>query len=135
MSQEFLLQLRAHLSPYGIIMYNTTDSDIVNKTGLSTFPYGWRVYNSLILSDAPMPIDRTRLLKTLSAYRIDNKLVFDLSRATDTAALARIAGEFDPAQEFSTSTLLEDREHYLARLMGVPILTDDNMLIEWLRPK
>ncbi len=136
LSTEFLELLRAHMNKNGVLIYNTTSSEIVYKTGLSTFPYGWRIANALALSDSPMPIDRDSLLSVLASYSIDGKLVLDPSSASTTETLVRINKEFDPAQKFSSTTLLEDREHLLSRLpTETPILTDDNMLIEWQKQK
>ncbi len=131
LSQEFLEILRAHLNIGGVLMYNTTDSDIVNKTGMTVFPYAWRIANALIVSDSPLSIDRERLLSVLREYRIDGRPVFDFGLASDTAVFQNIEKEFDPAQEFSHTTLLEPRATYLSRVIEAPMLTDDNMLVEW----
>ena len=131
LSREFLNLLRAHLNEKGVVMYNTTGSAIVFKTGLSTFNYGWRIANALLVSDSPLPIDRDRLLKNLTIYKIDGKPVLDSTTASGTATFAKLKEEFDPAQTFSSTTLLEEKDGLLGRLVGVPILTDDNMLVEW----
>jgi len=123
--------MRRHLNHGGVVVYNTTSSEIVINTGLSTFPYGWRVINALYVSDEPMPLDRDRLLATLRAYRIDGQPVLDLSRASDVEALERISAAFDPGQAFTGATLVQPRESMVANYAHFPILTDDNMVVEW----
>ncbi len=131
LSAELLTLLRSHLYKDGLVIYNTTGSPIVFKTGLSVFPYGWRISNNVIVSDSPLPIDRDRLLQTLREYRIDGKPVLDLTTASGTAALEKIKMEFDPTQQFSSTTLLETRAQVLSRVHSYPTVTDDNMIIEW----
>ncbi len=128
LSREFLEQLRGHLNPHGLVMYNTTSSETVAKTGFEVFPYGWRLVNALIVGPDPLPIDRERFLETLKAYRIDGKPVLDLSRPEDAATLERLSVALDPS---STSPQIEGRDSILARYGNYRVLTDDNMLVEW----
>jgi spermidine synthase len=131
LSREFLEILRTHLNPGGVIMYNTTDSSIVQKTGVSVFPYAWRFTNAIILSDSPMPIDTRRLETVLRTYTIDGKTMIDTTTPRGNAALTRIITMIDPKQEFTEISPLESGEHLRMRTKDTPILTDDNMLIEW----
>jgi len=131
LSREFLEHLRTHLNPNGLVMFNTTSSEIVKKTGFEAYPHGWRIVNTLIVGDSPLPIDRERLLATLRAYRIDGQPVFDESKPEEAAALEKLMASFDPAQEFNPLTLLEPRETMYPRYTQFKTLTDDNMVVEW----
>lgn len=133
LSREFLEILRQHLNPGGVIMYNTTDSAIVQKTGVTVFPYAWRFTNAIILSDSPMPIAVSRLEDILGSYAIDGKSVLDLATPLGSSTLMRVRTMLDIHQEFTSTSSLESREHILMRTKDTPILTDDNMLIEWLK--
>ncbi|MBL8950733.1 MAG: spermidine synthase, partial [Myxococcaceae bacterium] len=129
LSREFLQQLRGHLNPKGLVMFNTTSSEIVKKTGFEAFPYGWRIVNTLIVGDSPLPIDRERLMTTLRSYQIDGKPVFDESQPDHAATLEKLAADFDPSQQFTGATLLENRETMFPRYTQFETLTDDNMLV------
>ena len=91
LSVKFLQLVRQHLKPGGVEFYNTTDSEEVQLTGATVFPYALRVANFLAVSDSPIVFDRAGLRSTLGSYRIDGQPVFDFSRSSDRAKLEQIA--------------------------------------------
>lgn len=133
LSVEYLRLVRRHLKSGGVYFYNTTSSPEVFLTGTTVFPYGMRVGNALALSDTPIEIDTERLRATLLAYKIDDRPVFDLSRAQDAM---RFQEMLDMTHRFGTSQDLahptvELADSLRARFRGARIITDDNMGTEW----
>jgi hypothetical protein len=120
LSAEFLLLARAHLAPDGILLYNTTGSERVQRTGCLAFPHGARLSNQLVLSPAPLQVDARRWRAALGAWRIDGRPVLDPARAEDARVLERLAG-MTP----------EPCADVLARTAGRAPVTDDNMGSEW----
>ena len=131
LSKDFLEILRTHLRDGGVVMYNTTSSRIVQKTAVSVYPYAWRLLNEIIVSDSPMPPNTKRLEQVLRGYTIDGKSVLDLDSEEGKAALMRSLSAVNTTQEYTSTSTLESREHILSRTAGIPVVTDDNMLIEW----
>lgn len=134
LSLNFLRMLRQHMSPGGVVYYNTTSSSEVQFTGAIVFPYALRVSNFLAVSDSPINFDRDRCKKILMSYRIDQRPVFDLSKTEDRAALAQILSLPLGNSENRGGGLdlsIEDRSSLLRRLKGSEIITDDNMGTEW----
>ena len=134
LSVEFMQLLRQHMNSGGIAYYNTTSSEQVQYTGATAFPYALRVANLLAVSDSPINFDRTRWRDVLIDYRIDNQLVFDLTRPTDRATLESMLSLPQSTREDTAVGLdrsIEDRASLLHRLQGVRLITDDNMGTEW----
>jgi len=141
LSLEFLQLIRTHLGPGGVHFYNTTWSDEAQITGVTVFPYGLRVWNCLAVSDSPIQIDRERWRNVLSAYRIEGKPVFELTKPehrkrleeilsyTDIVANAQAAGR--PAH--APTDPIEYAEAIRQRLKGKRMITDDNMATEWMQ--
>jgi spermidine synthase len=134
LSTEFLNLAKAHLTPGGIFFYNTTDSDRVQRTGCLAFAEGARFTNHMVVSQRPIAWDFARWRRTLLAYRIDGKPIFDPGRAEDVAVLDRLA----EAETSLTAQTLPTRDRpiepcpdILARTVGKQPVTDDNMGTEW----
>jgi spermidine synthase len=120
LSAEFLALARDHLRPGGLLVYNTTGSPRVQRTGCATFPHGARFSNQLVVSTSPLAPDLERWRRTLEGYRIDGRPVLDPARPEDARALDRaLSLELEPCPEI------------LARTAGLPLVTDDNMGTEW----
>ncbi len=134
LSSEFLELAKAHLHPDGLLLYNTTSSERVQRTGCLAFPFGARFTNHMVLSSAPLTWDFDRWRSTLEAYRIDSRPVLDLSITEGRAAMARLmslrAG-FAPEAKFDRETPLEPCPQVLARTAHETPVTDDNMGTEW----
>ena len=130
LSVEFLQLVRRHLRPGGIAFYNTTDSNEVLATAVSVFPYALRVENSVAVSDSPINFDRNRWRQNLLRYRIDGRPVIDTANQQQMLHLDEVLSiPDDPSghQGFS----IEENNELRRRLQHQPIITDDNMLLEW----
>ena len=134
LSTDFLQLIREHLNPGGVEFYNTTESDEVLATGLKVFPYGMRLANFLVVSDAPLQLDAQRWFNVLMSYKIDGKAVFDRDRDLDRRrvgeVLQMVTTMDQPVPGFFT---LESASHIRARTTNARIITDDNMGTEWLQ--
>jgi spermidine synthase len=134
LSSEFNELIRRHLNPGGIYLYNTTDSLRAQRTGCSSFRYGYGVFNNVLVSDMPIAFDVNHWRDILITYQIDGKPVFQRSRPTDADALKRITALFDRARNESlppTERSVETCASILSRSVGVRTITDDNMGTEW----
>lgn len=131
LSTEFFEIARQHLNPGGVLFYNSTDGPEAQHTGLSVFPYGFRVGNCIGVSDSPIVLNWSRWQQTLRTYRIEGRRVFNLDRPGHarrfTEVTTRSADHVD-GEEF------EDAAAIRARTAGSRIITDDNMGTEWRSP-
>lgn len=134
LSANFLAMLKTHLSPDGIVFYNTTDSSRVQRTGCSGFAYGARFMNHVVLASTPIDWNFARWRHTLVAYRIDGRAVLDLSRAEHAQGLERLMALEDQTRvdaKRSTNDVIEPCSQVLKRTAGQTLVTDDNMGTEW----
>lgn len=126
LSREFLEQIRRHLKPGGVYLYNSTFSKDAQRTALEVFPHVNMVVNTMVVSDAPLTVDRDRWRDVLSRYVIDGTPVFELPR--DTSRLSEVVdmpfGGDDPIRLWTRAQL----ERHTA---GARVVTDDNMVTEW----
>jgi hypothetical protein len=133
LSVEFLQLIRPHLKPGGIHYYNTTFSPEAVLTGVTVFPYALRMANFLAVSDSPILFDKARWASALAAYRIDGRLVFDLSnqghrvRFNEVLNLAETLHDNDVTEGMR----IEDGLSLRKRFGNARIITDDNMGTEW----
>jgi len=128
LSTEFLELARQHLNPRGIVFYNTTSSDRVQRTACLAFPYGARFTNHMVVSDAPIDWDFQRWRQTLDSYVIDGERQFNPDSADDRSLLDAITSP-DNARD-----MIEECPQVLARTDGKAPVTDDNMGTEWRYP-
>jgi len=135
LSVEFLRLIRQHLNAGGVHFYNTTDSKEAMLTGVSVFPFGMRLANFVVVSDAPLQLDARRWLNVLSDYKIDGKPVFDLSQEQDRLRLRQVMSMANTMDLDMRPGLfaLESADHIRARTAGARVITDDNMGTEWLQ--
>lgn len=132
LSEEYLRLAASHLRDGGIIMYNTTGSARVQRTGCRLFP-GVRVVNTLVVSPTPMTLDPDRLRRTLASYRIDGRPILDVTVPEQRARLEEIVSTLapPPAGLPREGAPTEDCGGILARTQGLAPVTDDNMGEEW----
>jgi spermidine synthase len=128
LSTEFLELAKQHLNRGGILFYNTTDSDRVQRTACLAFPYGARFTNHMVVSDTPIDWDFRRWRQTLESYTIDGERQFNPASADDRAVLDRVAMPENARQ------IIEECPQVLARTEGKMPITDDNMGTEWRSP-
>src|SRR4029077_2786748 len=132
LSVEFLQLIRQHLNPGGVHFYNTTGSDEVMATGVHVFPYGMRLVNFMVVSDTPCQLNAGHWVDVLWRYKIDGKLVFDLSQEQDRRRLKEVVlltATMD--RDLPSPFTLESADHIRARTSRTRIITDDNMGTEW----
>ncbi len=132
LSQEYLRLNAGHLRDGGVIMYNTTGSARVQRTGCALFS-GVRVLNALVLSPTSMTLDSERLRRTLADYRINGRPVLDIGVPAQRARLDEIVSTLTPpaAGVPREGEPMESCGGILARTKGLAAVTDDNMGEEW----
>ncbi len=135
LSQEFMQLARGHLNQGGIFFFNTTSSDDVQKTAVTTFPYGLRLINFVAVSDSPFELNKARFRDILSTMTIDGAPVIDTSTKEgqelldgllllpDTMTLAPVPGWG-----------METHASMLERTKNAKVVTDDNMVAEFRQP-
>ncbi len=131
LSVEFLELVRRHLKPGGTYFYNTTDSERVQRTGCTVFPFGYRVLNHLLVSDAPIKLNADRWRTILFSMRIDGQPLLDDSNPRNLVVWDRLVSLLPGDGATSTKPAFEDCSSVLARTAGVALVTDDNMGTEW----
>lgn len=132
LSVEMLAMARSMLKPGGVIYYNTTYSDDVQKTGSSLFPYAWRFGPFLAVSDSPLQLDEARWREVLGRYRLEGKLVLDPSDARAAGRLETLAGYFRAVDETGNEHLaVESAASVRRRTARARVIADDNMATEW----
>jgi spermidine synthase len=134
LSVEFLGLVKSHLNPGGVFFYNTTDSLRAQRTGCLAFADGARFLNHMVVSQTPIQWDFERWRRTLAAYRIDGRPVFDLTRDEDRAALDGLVTQQTNVASGTELTPIEPCSSILARTAGKQPITDDNMGSEWRYP-
>lgn len=126
LSVEFLQLVRRHLKPGGVFYYNVTSEPRAERTGATVFPYAWRLYNMMAVSDAPIVPDLERMAGEMARRHVYDVTTFDPDSPGDRALLRTVVE--DVAHD------LEPRDHILSRTAGVDLITDDNMGTEWRLP-
>ncbi|MFN0102776.1 MAG: fused MFS/spermidine synthase [Bryobacteraceae bacterium] len=134
LSVEMLTLARGMLRPGGVIYYNTTYSDDVQKTGATLFPYAWRFGPFLAVSDSPLQLDEARWRAVLRQYRLDGKLVLDPAEGRAAARLEQLAGYLRTVDGTGNEYMaVEPADSIRRRTAGARVITDDNMATEWRR--
>jgi spermidine synthase len=131
LSTEFLQIARAHLSPGGLLFFNTTSSHDVWKTALTVFPYALRVVNFAAVSDSPVTFDKKVWKEALLTYRLEGVPILDPANPEDRTALDALVAFADTIHGPPDHYALESRENLVARMSDGSIITDDNMVCEW----
>ncbi|WP_011298800.1 methyltransferase domain-containing protein [Cupriavidus necator] len=134
LSAEFLQLADAHLKPGGVLYYNTTDSDRVQRTACLAFPYGARFSNHMVVSRAPLAWDFEHFRHTLEAYRINGQPVLDVRAGQDRLVADALMAEWESSLHRGSSRqedAMETCPRILARTVGLKQVTDDNMGTEW----
>lgn len=131
LSTDFMEIARAHLNPGGFLYFNATGSDDVQKTALTAFPFGMRVYNCVAVSDSPIVFDKERFRRVLKAYRLDGEAVVDTSTDAGQTLMSDLLAYADTLSMPPEDEGLESRESVLRRTASSLVITDDNMVTEW----
>lgn len=136
LSTEFMDIARSHLKPGGIFFFNTTSSDDVQKTAMTSFPYGLRIINFVAVSDSPFDLEKGRWRDTLEHYAIDGKPCIDTSTEAGQKLLDDLVAMPD-TMRFGNKLQgwgMETRASILARTEAAKMITDDNMVPEFRQP-
>ena len=133
LSMDYLQLVKAHLNPHGLFIYNTTWSETAQKTGCSTFKHGLRLINFLYLSDDPVVLDRELWRQGLRDVVIDGRKIFDLNQPFHRARLDEIVRFADQSTYGPDGGQAETCAKLAERTLYTPLVTDDNMLTEWVR--
>jgi predicted membrane-bound spermidine synthase len=122
LSVEMLTLARGMLKPGGVIYYNTTYSDDVQKTAVTLFPHAWRFGPFLAVSDSPLALDARRWRRVLEQYGV----------AGDPARVDLLESYFRTVDETGNEHwAVESRESLRRRTAAARVITDDNMAAEW----
>jgi hypothetical protein len=84
----------------------------------------WRITNFAAVSESPFRFDRERWRWLLETMRIDGRPVLDVSREDHRKIYEDLLGFND----------IEPRDSILERSKVASVITDDNMVVEWLDP-
>jgi spermidine synthase len=95
LSREFMEQVKAHLNPGGIYLFNATGSDRAAKTALEVFPDCALLLNNILASNAPLKYNKQRWRQTLAAYNYRGKPLFDINDINDARELEKIVSIID----------------------------------------
>ena len=135
LSMEYLDLIRGHLKPDGLYFFNSTSSDMAQKTAAMAFPHAARLEHFVFTGERPIAFDKARWLAALESLEVDGRdlLDFDVAphrnRAREIVALADSIGPLNREDELSPA--LEFRDSILQRTGHLPVITDDNMGAEW----
>lgn len=131
LSADFMEIVRAHLNPGGFLFFNATGSDDVQRTALTTFPFGMRVYNFVAVSDSPIVFDKERFRRVLEEFRLDGEPVVNMGTQQGQALMTDLLAYADTLSRPPEEEGLESRESVLERTKSALVITDDNMVTEW----
>jgi spermidine synthase len=131
LSEEFLRMVQQHLNAGGIYYFNTTESDEATATALNVFPYAFRIFSFLAVSDSPIHFDAEMWLSVLRRYKIDGHFVFDAADPLAQEVLANYATLERTLDGPPVFMSLETSDAIRRRLGKVRLITDDNMGLEW----
>jgi len=129
LSREFLEQVKSHLAPDGIAMWNCTGSGRAARTGMEVFPHTMLAINNCIGSLQPLTLDKDRWRRVLEAYRIDGTPVFDLTTPEGKAAFDHTLTFLDRQgdQPDGSEWRWLNREQMQAKWSTERVITDDNL--------
>jgi spermidine synthase len=131
LSLEFMQLVRAHLVAGGAYFYNATFSPEAYRTGLTSFRYGLRVVGFLAVSDRPLIFRPDVFASTLSTIRVDGRPLLDPRIPAERMRLEELTAAMTRPGTPESPAVFEDGAALLARLGEGPVVTDDNMAVEW----
>lgn len=121
LSQDLLKLAQQHLTPGGVIAYNTTDSPDVLKTAETVFKYAFGYMNFVFASDRDFrPLVKSGR-KQLLAMKLDGKPVFDPANAKDKDFIDKVLSMPFKTYAEERPSLSRDGE----------VITDWNMITEF----
>jgi spermidine synthase len=125
LSVEYLEIIKSHLREGGVYMVNATGSDAVARTTFQAFPYGMRIYSTLVVSDQPLVFSNDRWRAFLETFQIDGQ-------PTELPTDPKIREEvLNLGLKTGRTERIETRAEVLSRVGKGELVTDDNMACEW----
>jgi spermidine synthase len=131
LSKEFMQLARAHLNQNGVFLFNTTDSPNAFRTAFEAFPYGLRVMNFAVVSDAPLEMNLAQWRGAMTNLRIDGAAPLDTTTADGRARLDGMTRLLESRDGWYGTPIVELASSMRPRLRQVAEITDDNMGTEW----
>jgi len=131
LSSEFLGLIKQHLNPGGILFTTRPIPLASSAPPASPLPTERASSTTWVVSDLPIRWDFARWRKTLEAYRIDRRPVFDTSRSIDRSELEQLQAWETSLTARNHPRPIEPCSEILARTAGDQSVTDDNMGSEW----
>jgi predicted membrane-bound spermidine synthase len=131
LSTEFLDIIDLHLKKGGIYYYNTTHSLSVQRTGMLKFEYGLRIASFLALSHSPIIFDNDLWIEFLKNMKINSKNVIEPDNPAHGEAWHKLISLIYTLEKEPKPDGMETRESLLRRTASCPIVTDDNMGMEF----
>jgi hypothetical protein len=115
LSVEFMALVRQHLRDGGVYFYNATSDPQAERTGAMVFPFAWRFYNMMAVSDHPLQPDLDRLDRLMREYRIYGTAALDPDSADDERlrhlVIEDIRQDLEPRDRILARTALSGRLH------------------------
>jgi SAM-dependent methyltransferase len=133
LSGDYHELVKAHLKPGGIDLFNATSSPHVFKTACTHFRHGRRIINFFLGSDAPLHLDKGVWRQALLDYRIDGKPLFNLDDPKQARRLDEVLRMADDFDRDTPGGMCETCASLVRGAGDIPLVTDDNMVIEWQR--
>jgi spermidine synthase len=124
MSDEFLKLIKRHLNEGGVYYCNTTDSEDLVYTVARNFKYVRKVMNIVAGSDSPFSMSDQDRRNALQHFRRSNGPIFDQHNKHGKNIIDQTLGLIGP--EIGDITRARN---------DLQLITDDNMLVEYKRPK
>jgi spermidine synthase len=133
LSREYMELCRSRLNDDGVMLFNTTGSEDAMLTALTVFPQGMRVFNNMMVSNAPLRFSKQRWRGRLLAVRLHGDPMFDEGIPAHKEKLEELMKLADELQGPPSQFGFESGAKLLSRLKtsGAAVITDDNMLSEW----
>jgi spermidine synthase len=135
LSKEMLQLVQAHLTPTGIMYYNSTWSSRAVATALSEFKYVTTIYNFIAASNAPFEYNSQRMLSILKASKISGQPLTNWKSAAGQKTLRRlqtIANSVHQDNPIFTPERFTAQEKLEQATQGLQPITNNNMGSEWL---
>lgn len=131
LSVEFFEMIKSHMTPIGIVIFNTTGSDAVFNTANHVFKETYRYFNNGISSPKKMDIDVERLKRIWKQYKMDGEPIFDMKNPKHVAQWKSLIGDFehpaDEKEESPENIVFEAPSSLRKRTKHLKVYTDRNM--------
>lgn len=129
-SKEMLATFKNHLTPKGILYYNTTFSKRIIVTALKTFPFVFQVGNFIACAKQKFIFNPEQFKNTLLNYTINGEKIFKPNMkmlktlVNTTRKLTNNKLDLHTYRLLTQQQLIKETQH-------TKVITDDNMGHEW----